>query len=147
MQDYVPKDGDSLRDLLDMVDNAKPQRPANASATSSRSSIDFYIGDPNRPATPAPAYVQEESPVKLNSSVGRTIKVDTSRGMDVGRAFRSLEMKCAQNSVKRDFMRQRFHERPGLKRKRLKSERWRKRFKEGFRGTVAMVKKMRAQGW
>ena len=100
----------------------------------------------SNPPPPAP-YVPEPSPIKLNSSVGRTISVNSQRGMDVGRAFRALEIQCARNSVKRDFMRQRFHERPGLKRKRLKSERWRRRFKEQFRGTVQMVQRMKAQGW
>lgn len=85
--------------------------------------------------------------MKLNSSTGRQVRVDPERRMDVGRAFRSLEILCARNSVKRDFMRQRFHERPGLKRKRLKSERWRKNFKAGFKETVRMVMKMKKQGW
>lgn len=73
--------------------------------------------------------------------------MNTARGMDVGRAFRQLEILCARNSVRRDFMRQRFHERPGLKRKRLKSERWRKNFKANFKGIVGVVQKMRKQGW
>lgn len=96
-----------------------------------------------RPPPPPP----QAAPMKLDSSVGRTIHVNADKGIDVGRAFRMLEQRCAQNSVKRDFMRQRFHERPGLKRKRLKQERWRRRFKEGFRETVAMVGRMKKQGW
>ena len=73
--------------------------------------------------------------------------VNENRNMDVGRAFRTLDQQLARNSVRRDMMRQRFHERPGLKRKRLKSERWRKRFKEGFRATVGMVQRLKKQGW
>ncbi|KAK3687083.1 hypothetical protein LTR37_019150 [Vermiconidia calcicola] len=96
---------------------------------------------------PPPPPPPEESPIKLDSTVGRTIRVEQERGIDVGRAFRMLEMRCAQNSVRRDSQRQRFHERPGLKRKRLKSERWRRRFKETFKATVGMVQKMKAQGW
>lgn len=104
------------------------------------------LGANSNVAAPPPAAPQT-APMKLNSTVGRTIVVDQQRGMDVGRAFRALEMQCARNSVKRDFMRQRYHERPGLKRKRLKSERWRKRFKSEFRGTLAMVQRLKNQGW
>jgi hypothetical protein len=57
----------------------------------------------------------------------------TLKGVDLGRGFRVLEINCQRNQERGDFMRQRFHERPGLKRKRLHSLRWRKRFKEGFR--------------
>lgn len=103
------------------------------------------LGDDLNGVSPAPE--PEEVPMKLGSTIGRTIKVDNNKFVDVGRAFRMLEMECARNSVKRDFMRQRFHERPGLKRKRLKSERWRKNFRKNFTGIVAMVQKMRKQGW
>ncbi|KAK3115800.1 hypothetical protein LTR53_004477 [Teratosphaeriaceae sp. CCFEE 6253] len=98
-------------------------------------------------AAAALAIPEKPLPFTLSPSVGRSVTVDSTRGMDIGRAFRTLEMQCARNSVKKDFMRQRFHERPGLKRKRLRSERWRRRFRENFKGTIAMVQGMRAQGW
>jgi len=98
---------------------------------------------------PPPPVPQEarELPIRLGPTAGRTVSVNNDRGMDVGRAFRTLEVQCARNAVRRDFMRQRFHERPGLKRKRLKGERWRRRFKEGFQGVVKLVQKMKKQGW
>lgn len=99
------------------------------------------------PAVTSPQATNTPAPIKLNSTVGRTIPVNVARGMDVGRAFRMLDMQCARNKVRSDFMRQRFHERNGLKRKRLKSERWRRVFKEKFRGTIALVKRLSAQGW
>jgi len=67
--------------------------------------------------------------------------------MDLARAFRSLEIKCAVNNVKRDFNTTRFHERPGMKRKRLKQVRWRARFKAGFQAIVRRVEDMRRKGW
>lgn len=70
-----------------------------------------------------------------------------NRGMDIGKAFRTLEQMCGRNKVRSDFMRQRFHERPGLKRKRLKGERWRRNFKAGFKETVGLVVRMKRQGW
>ncbi|KAL9102445.1 MAG: hypothetical protein Q9163_002406 [Psora crenata] len=85
--------------------------------------------------------------IRSRPTVGRTIELDPGRGMDFGRAMRQLNILCATNKVRADAMRQRFHERPGMKRKRLKSERWRKLFKEGFRATVGRVKEMRRKGW
>lgn len=85
--------------------------------------------------------------VLSRATVGRTIEVDASRGIDFGRALGNLGILCATNKVKQDFQRQRFHERPGMKRKRLKRERWRKLFKEGFRATVTRVQEMRRKGW
>ena len=86
-------------------------------------------------------------PVRLDAFVGRSEDVNPLKGMDLGTAIRKMEIKCAYNNVKKDFMKQRFHERQGVKRKRLKSERWRKRFKVGFKAVVLKVKKMRKQGW
>lgn len=85
--------------------------------------------------------------VRSRPAVGRTIEVNPDRGVDVGRALKSLEVACAVNKVRQDQSRQRFHERPGMKRKRLESERWRKMFKESFRATVMRVKEMRRKGW
>jgi small subunit ribosomal protein MRP21 len=95
-------------------------------------------------------YRPEIRPVKSldftpSPTLGKTVQV--RNGGDVGRAFREVEQLCGRNRVRQDFNKQRFHERAGLKRKRLHSERWRRRFKEAFRGTVKMVNKMRKQGW
>lgn len=85
--------------------------------------------------------------LRLGPSVGRSVPIDSERGMDLGRGFRQLDMNCYKNQVRGDFMRQRFHERAGLKRKRLRSLRWRKRFKDGFRAVVGKVEDMRRRGW
>jgi ribosomal protein S21 len=81
----------------------------------------------------------------LRPSTGRTIEKWGT--IDVARAFQVLDFACRKNNVAKDFRRQRFHERPGLKRKRLRSERWRALFKEGFRATCARVEVLRRQGW
>ncbi len=85
--------------------------------------------------------------LRLGPSVGRSVAIEPNRGVDLPRGIKSLEMMCARNQVRGDFMRQRFHERPGLKRKRLRSVRWRKRFREGFRAMVGKVEDMRRRGW
>lgn len=84
---------------------------------------------------------------KLGPSLGRSVTVSAQKSMDLARAFRSLEIKCAVNNVKRDFNTSRFHERPGMKRKRLKQVRWRARFKAGFQAIVRRVEDMRRKGW
>ena len=96
--------------------------------------------------TPRPAKRAKRT-VRSRPAVGRTIEVMPERGVDVGRAFKNLDITCALNRVRLDQSRQRFHERAGMKRKRLKSERWRKMFKESFRATVMRVKEMRRKGW
>ncbi|KAG9243583.1 hypothetical protein BJ878DRAFT_510105 [Calycina marina] len=85
----------------------------------------------------------------LKPSLGRTIEVGGMGGgsIDVARGFRLLEQSCARNKVRSDFTKQRFHERPGLKRKRLVRERWRRRFMEGFQEAISKVREMRRQGW
>jgi len=88
-----------------------------------------------------------EPTIKLGPSVGRTVAIEPNKGVDLGRGFRMLEMLCARNKVRTEFKRQRFHERPGLKRKRLKSERWRRRFREGFKAVVQRVERLKKQGW
>ncbi|KFY22912.1 hypothetical protein V493_06237 [Pseudogymnoascus sp. VKM F-4281 (FW-2241)] len=90
------------------------------------------------PAAPKPA-------LRLNARTGRSVVV--AGGVDIGRSFNLLAMSVARNKVKNDSFRQRFHERGGLKRKRLKRERWQKRFMDGFRSTVSRVKEMKRQGW
>ncbi|OTA58292.1 hypothetical protein K449DRAFT_424373 [Hypoxylon sp. EC38] len=83
-------------------------------------------------------------PLRLVPRTGRTIHV--GRTVDVARSFKLLSIQISQNKVPRDFQLQRFHERPGLKRKRLKSERWQKRFKKGFKACVSRVKELTKQG-
>jgi ribosomal protein S21 len=84
-------------------------------------------------------------PIHLGPSTGRSVSIGAR--VDVARGFKLLEQSCARNRVKRDANTQRFHERPGLKRKRLRRERWRRKFMEGFRATVGRVKQLKNQGW
>ncbi|KAI1168392.1 hypothetical protein F5B18DRAFT_598222 [Nemania serpens] len=76
---------------------------------------------------------------------GRTVHVKAN--VDVARSFKLLSIQVAQNRLRNDFQRQRFHERPGLKRKREKSQRWKRNFRKGFLATVARVRELTSQGW
>jgi small subunit ribosomal protein MRP21 len=91
------------------------------------------------------APVPEQKPLRLTPSTGRTF--DIGPNMDLSRGIRMLEISCAQNKVRYDLNKQRFHERPGLRRKRLARERWRRKFMEGFQGVVGRVKQLKNQGW
>ena len=83
---------------------------------------------------------------RLNASTGRSIVLN-DRGRDLVRGLSMLSSLVARNNIRRDFNQQRFHERPGLKRKRLKSERWRRNFKEGFSQAVGRVQELTRKGW
>ncbi|KAF4122965.1 small subunit ribosomal protein MRP21 [Geosmithia morbida] len=62
-------------------------------------------------------------------------------------AFNLLRRVVRTGQIKTLWHRQRFHERPGLRRKRLKSERWRSRFKQGFQAAAVRVRELKKQGW
>jgi ribosomal protein S21 len=85
------------------------------------------------------------APLRLKPQIGRTINL--AAGIDILHGVRLLEQVCARNKIRSDFNKQRFHERPGLKRKRLKSERWRKNFRASFQAVVNRVKQLKVQGW
>ncbi|RMY83492.1 hypothetical protein D0862_11684 [Hortaea werneckii] len=151
---YTPRAGSSVDDLYRSMQPSRaggrqlPQRGGRSSTPGDTTVVSRML-DPINSNRPPPTITDKTAgklPFKLNASVGRTVYTNPTT-MDPARAFRALEMQCARNSVRRDFQRQRFHERPGLKRKRLHSERWRRRFKEGFRGVVGLVQKMKKQGW
>lgn len=92
-----------------------------------------------------PARPREPARMRLGVTAGRHRSV---RGPgDLARAIHVVDRLCAHNGVKRDAVLQRVHERPGLKRKRLVSERWRTSFKASFREMVGKVKKLRSKGW
>ncbi|KAI9693084.1 MAG: hypothetical protein M1822_005079 [Bathelium mastoideum] len=100
----------------------------------------------SRDAAP-PRVKLEPVRMRLGPQLGRTIEIDPRKNIDPAKGFRRLAALCARNSIRSDFNKQRFHERPGLKRKRLHSERYRKRFKVAFTATVARVKEMKRKGW
>jgi small subunit ribosomal protein MRP21 len=104
-------------------------------------------GSLNPRARSGPPPMPQPAPMKLGPTLGRTVYVDNQRGIDVARAFRTMESNVSRNKVRRDFNAQRFHERGGTKRKRLHSSRWRLRFKQGFQAAVKRILKMKKQGW
>ncbi|KAK3954276.1 hypothetical protein QBC32DRAFT_336688 [Pseudoneurospora amorphoporcata] len=88
---------------------------------------------------------QQELNIRLRPSTGRTFYV--SGHQDFAGALKQLNRAVMQNQVKKDVRLQRFHERPALKRKRNLRERWRRRFKEGFKAAVNRAFELKNQGW
>ena len=105
----------------------------------------------NKPSSASSLAVQQEEMFgnypRLNPTYGRTVELDASRGRDIVRGIGMLGSLVARNKLKSDFHKQKFHERGGLKRKRLLSERWRARFKVGFREVTGRVTELTRKGW
>ncbi|KAI1817945.1 hypothetical protein GGS20DRAFT_598283 [Poronia punctata] len=101
------------------------------------------IFTPSEPADKGPGV--QPPPMRLVPRLGRTHYV--SRNADVASVFKFLHHDVQRNQVKQDHRKQKFHERPGMKRKRLRSERWRKRFGHGFKAAVDRVNELKKQGW
>ncbi|KEY64207.1 hypothetical protein S7711_03496 [Stachybotrys chartarum IBT 7711] len=89
--------------------------------------------------------------VRTKAVLGRTIFVGNNFGPTaaptVSLALNSLNRLVRSEQISSKFYAQRFHERKGLKRKRLAMTRWRKRFKDGFKATVNRVLELKRQGW
>jgi len=83
--------------------------------------------------------------VRLKPSTGRTVNL--SAGVDFTKAIRRLEKNCSKEKVKRLMSQQQSHERPALKRKRQKRERWRQRFDQGMNAAIIRTRQLQAQGW
>lgn len=79
---------------------------------------------------------------RTGPSAGRTVTVLT----DLPQALSRLRSILTANNVKVDQLRQRFHERPGKKKNRLKSLRHRRRFKAGFKRLVTIAMEMKRKG-
>lgn len=90
--------------------------------------------------------------VRTAPVTGRTVFIDnhSNRPGKVNNpeaAFKRLDIIMSQNRIKTMWNQQRFSERPGMKRKRLKMVRWKKRFRAGFVATTKRVKELKKQGW
>jgi len=101
------------------------------------------IGQPTPNIGPAP----EPPMLKLGPKLGRTVSINENAGVDVTAGMRKLDMLIATNRIRGDFNSQKFHERAGMKRKRLRSMRWRTRFKLGFHHMCSRAIKLKKQGW
>ncbi|KAF2443039.1 hypothetical protein P171DRAFT_433391 [Karstenula rhodostoma CBS 690.94] len=101
---------------------------------------------PNQTAA-VPLEPEKQAYPRLNPAFGRTVDLKPEVGRDLVRGIGMLSSLVSRNKIRSDMMKQRFHERPGLKRKRLKSERWRSLFKKGFQEVTGRVSELTRKGW
>ncbi|KAF0641545.1 hypothetical protein FPSE5266_05783 [Fusarium pseudograminearum] len=89
--------------------------------------------------------------IRAKPVTGRTVFVKEfitkTSGPTPMMALKILNRIVREDQVKNKYHSQKFHERKGLKRKRLASQRWRARFKHGFKATVSRVMELKKQGW
>lgn len=113
--------------------------------------IELDLPDLSRHPVEAPedavARANSVPPKPVMRMVPRTGRTQHVKGGDLARAFQLLSSDITRNQVAREASKQRFHERPGLKRKRVASERWQRKFKGGFKGTLRRVSALVSQGW
>jgi len=127
---------------LDVNENA-PFRPD--ASTSSNSSAPIRLSDVNKWAE---ELKQMDKSANLNPKMGRSVTVrHTADGADLVRKLGALSRLVKGNAIPGDFRAQQFHERPGLKRKRLKRERWRKRFSHNFMQICSRAESLARKGW
>ncbi|CEJ82212.1 hypothetical protein VHEMI02290 [[Torrubiella] hemipterigena] len=98
-----------------------------------------------------PSNPLERPMFRCAATVGRTIFVK-DRGSPTSAptatvAMRMIDRVAREQKIRTKNRTQKFHERPGLRRKRLKSERWRARFKTGFKAACSRVLELKKQGW
>ena len=143
----------SSADLVQDSFQADIHRPEDESRSSREGRILSSMYFPGQKPGEAPRSVaamrsaikpRNTATIRSRPSLGRTVDVSAA---GVARAFQVLAYELRDNKIREDQKMQRFHERPGLKRKRLKSERWRRRFKFAFKATLQKVHEMRKKGW
>ncbi|TFK54907.1 hypothetical protein OE88DRAFT_1642206 [Heliocybe sulcata] len=79
----------------------------------------------------------------LSELTGRSIPV---LGGNIDQAYKYLESRLNRNRVKAEVRYQERHEKKGIKRNRLKSERWRRRFAHEVRKKIQLVNAIRRTG-
>ncbi|KAI6028380.1 hypothetical protein F5J12DRAFT_736739 [Pisolithus orientalis] len=93
--------------------------------------------------TPAEAWAQRSAlldlPPPADAYAGRRIPVNS----DLRSAFLKLSRRLQKNSVFREWKSALRHEKRGIKRSRLRSERWRRRFADEVRKKVQLVSTIR----
>jgi len=129
----------------------KPRQPSKPldSLLFPKAQSGFELSDLSSPENTAVSQprVLHELNIHLSARTGRTLGVDPNNQTELGLRLRQLDMLVGRNKIRGDHARQKFHERGGLKRKRLASERWRKRFRAGFQRAVTRVQDLRRKGW
>ncbi|KAF8212261.1 hypothetical protein K438DRAFT_1806248 [Mycena galopus ATCC 62051] len=132
-----------------------PSHPQSAPATGStwnNNPITAHVaGTTKAPATPEDIWRERSKNTvatlqKLyiaNPYSGRSVKVRTGKFAEAVREFEKI---LSRNSVRSTYRRAERHEKKGPKRRRIRSEQWRKHFAHQVRKNVQLVHKIRRRG-
>ncbi|KIH89852.1 hypothetical protein SPBR_00999 [Sporothrix brasiliensis 5110] len=136
---------DTSNPLKDMYSSDSPAQWANWSSNdfSARNGLSSF--DMGLSARSSRSAHSDDTRFRLSPETGRTVYV--AGNVDAAQAFMLLNVLCTRNRVQADFQKQRFHERQGLRRKRLNWERRRDNFRRGLRAYVDRVQELTRQGW
>lgn len=136
---------------------AEPEssHPYTAAKSSKPLSIDIASIISNRAAASAAAHgdfdPMKQQHVYPKAVTGRTVFVrdhmSSVSATSPAAAITMLNSVVSRQRLKSKWHSQKFHERRGKKKKRLRSQRWRARFKTGFKATVERVVELKKQGW
>ena len=85
--------------------------------------------------------------IRSSPMVGTTIEMNPDKRVDFARGLTKLNQECRLNDIRNQALSQKYRERAGQMRKRLRRERWRRYFAHGFKAAVNRVHTMKAQGW
>jgi hypothetical protein len=114
----------------------------------------------SRPSAPTSTYQPEtplslwqrsveehQRPKHLSPRTGRTFDVTRPSQSELTTRMNQVTMICMANKVAQMERRGKFHERPGIKRKRVRREKWRSKFAKRFGAICGRVKWLSSQGW
>ncbi|KAK0645701.1 hypothetical protein B0T16DRAFT_145591 [Cercophora newfieldiana] len=87
----------------------------------------------------------KEVTLRLDTTLGRNVNV--TRTMPVEKALQRLAGSVSRNRVFQEWRSRKFHERPALKRKRLRRERSEARFAQSVRAAITRTMELRQMGW
>ncbi|KAI9728089.1 MAG: hypothetical protein M1834_007805 [Cirrosporium novae-zelandiae] len=139
--------------MIDGLFNHKPLSPSLPGDYKRPQNTNLYYMNTTKPRPIMDRFNQineaqdEALSLRLGPNLGRSIDVDPRRGTDVGAALRRMSSLVTRNRVPHDFRAQKFHERQGMRRKRLRRTRWKRQFKQSFVAVVQQVEAMRRMGW
>ncbi|KAG2064637.1 hypothetical protein BDR04DRAFT_1034796 [Suillus decipiens] len=101
-----------------------------------------------KPPTPDELWAERSRNASFNHPADpyTGLRLGVPENGDLGEIFRRLQTRLRRNRVIQEVSRQRRHEKKGVKRRRLSSERWRRMFANEVRKKVQLVSTIRRRG-
>ncbi|RDA96231.1 hypothetical protein CP533_1662, partial [Ophiocordyceps camponoti-saundersi (nom. inval.)] len=134
-------------------DNSSPATPPkHPYDTNDRINVHHAVEEIYRGTVSTVVDPRHSPKIHTKAVTGRTVFIIPRRSgpntaPTVTAAFRVMNRLVREQKLRQKFNFQKTHWRPGLKRKMLKSKRWRQRFKEAFQVATQRCKELCRQGW